>query len=598
MKLAFFIFLFPVLSFAASLEELAHSDEWLHLLHMRKNLFRQYESKVQGEGFFLSPDGHKNPLAELEETQKQMFGDNLEQAQKTQCHFLARRDFLLRKGAHEWQQKIQTCQFSKEWLTQLHATKLTLVFASSYMNSAASSFGHTFLKLQNPENTSGKELLDYGVNFSARTKETKGALYALYGLTGYFPGAFAMVPYHQMIKEYTHLEGRDLWEYELDFTPEEVQRVLFHLLELDQVYFDYYFVDDNCSFALLKLLEVGRPGLKLADDEEAFVIPLDTVKAVQPLVKDVRYRASLETEWRQRRDHLTPEQHAELVDFYHHPDPKKTQKLATETLSAATFLFSLKEIENHEKWKQINYELARERARRKQDSETQFQLQKPAESPDQGPHPSALELGYLNQDQKSYLLRGARLAFHEQMSRNVGASPFSHLEVLGFQWQSAYSNQFWLRRYRLLDMLSTQAIDAFEKPLSWSLTIGGDNSGLVPTEVRHQIGGGLGFSFDLFPDKMRFTALLTAAFRGSFEQQFLLNPGVDSRLWILWLPSFRTFAEHQYWKDPNTQVNEFSVFQVFDVTSQLELRAGWRSMHEGAGTSIEQSVSLVQNFLL
>lgn len=597
MKLAFLFFLISLNVQAQTWDSLAQSPEWLHLLHMKKSWSGKFQSSVQGGDFFISSEGSRDPEAELLATIQNMFQTDAETAARVQCRFLARRDFLLRRGDPKWKSQILPCRFSDQWLSTLHATKISIIFASGYLNSPASSFGHTFLKLQNPDNEGGKELLDYGINFSARTQETNGALYALYGLFGYFPGAFSMLPYHQLIKDYTHLEGRDLWEYELDFTPEEVQRILFHLLELDRAYFDYYFVDDNCSFELLKALEVGRPGLSLASEDEFFVIPIDTVKVIQPLVKSIKFRPSLDTEWVQRKEKLRPIQLQSLLDWYRSPSAEKIKNLDSETLSATQYLASLKELENREKWKNLNYEISRELALRGARSEN-AQIERPKHSPETGPDSSAVQLGLLEDGQESYLLSGFHFAFHDQLSRNVGVPPFSHLEVLGFQWQSSQFQQNLLRRYRLLEVLSTKALDGFEKPFSWTLSLGADNENESSQRLRHKALLGFGYSFDLLPGKIRWSHLLMVGTQQDLDQNFQITPGYDSRIWMLWLPEIRSLLQYEIYRFPSFQSQNFSAYQVFDLNRQLELRLGWKSLEESRNLQIEKSVFLVQNFLL
>ncbi|RJT69815.1 DUF4105 domain-containing protein, partial [Escherichia coli] len=55
--------------------------------------------------------------------------------------------------------------------------------------------------------------------------------------------------------------------------------------ELKQVRFDYYFFDENCSFRLLELMEIARPGIELTEQFPLTAIPTDTVRLV-------RYRAT------------------------------------------------------------------------------------------------------------------------------------------------------------------------------------------------------------------------------------------------------------------------------------------------------------------
>ena len=57
--------------------------------------------------------------------------------------------------------------------------------------------------------------LNYTVNFSADVTNSNDFLFAFYGLAGRYRGRFATVPYYIKIREYTDMESRDLWEYDL-----------------------------------------------------------------------------------------------------------------------------------------------------------------------------------------------------------------------------------------------------------------------------------------------------------------------------------------------------------------------------------------------
>jgi hypothetical protein len=83
-----------------------------------------------------------------------------------------------------------------------------------------------------------------------------------------------------MISEYSRLENRNLWTYQLDLSPKKTTRMVEHVWELRYVRFDDYFFDENCSFQLLERLEVARPSLRLTDQLPLTAIPADTVRAV------------------------------------------------------------------------------------------------------------------------------------------------------------------------------------------------------------------------------------------------------------------------------------------------------------------------------
>ena len=102
-----------------------------------------------------------------------------------------------------------------------------------------------------------------------------------------------MLPYYIKVREYSDLENRDLWEYQLALKPEEVERVVRHLWELLPAYYQYFFFDENCAYHLLGLLQVARPELELTKPFRWWALPSDTVRilAREPgLVANVVYR--------------------------------------------------------------------------------------------------------------------------------------------------------------------------------------------------------------------------------------------------------------------------------------------------------------------
>ena len=107
------------------------------------------------------------------------------------------------------------------WRTGISAEAVTLVYATAYLNSPASMYGHTFLRLSRATGD-GNPLLDYVMNFAADVDTENGLLYALKGVTGGFAGRFYVMPYYVKVQEYSNMESRDLWEYELTLSRAQV----------------------------------------------------------------------------------------------------------------------------------------------------------------------------------------------------------------------------------------------------------------------------------------------------------------------------------------------------------------------------------------
>jgi hypothetical protein len=551
--------------------EAAGSAEWLHLLHYRKKLFRGYESILHGQGYFLSDNGARDPLQELRASVEILFM----KTPSLQCEYLARTDFILRRWPH-FADTAVACRRFEDWKEKLGAQSVSLIFATSYLNSAGSSFGHTFLKLENPKNINRGELLDYGINFAARTKDTTGALYAWYGLLGYFPGSFAMLPYHHLIKEYTNLEGRDLWEYELNLSPQEVDRLLKYLLEMEKTYIDYYFLDDNCSYEILWALQAARPELRLVSDREAWMIPLDSVKIVERagLITQKRFRSSLMRRWQTQLQNLTPLQRADLksilsvVESKDDIDPEKLPDNVP-VIEAAQAYAAIRYYEEFEKGKKRNYLLARKRAQLPLAEEVKIPV--PEVSPDMTHDSALLELGSGRNLDQRYQSLHLHPAFHSWLSDDRGVSPSSELEVLDLEFRQ-YQGYSRLEEAHLLRILSSQAINEFFRPISWGFEISYEHYLIDSGLERPLIKGRAGYSVDPLKT-LRFSAFLTAGGQKNIDTEYSGVYGLEFRARLMIKPSLRLGIQYQIDRDGwQRTLEEILVEGVADITHQVEIK--------------------------
>ena len=272
----------PTVFERARAAQLAASPQWLALGHWRKTS-EGFVSEVDGPGFFLSPLGRRSPEDELRATLAAFAapvstGDDAEN-ESAQCLFPARRDFLWTALAITGDEIArQPCRKLAAWKAKLDLGGATIVFASAYMGNAASMFGHMFLKLRGRQNSGDRDLLNYGVSFFARTGAREANL--LLGLIGFYPGAFTLSPYHETLRDYAGLEGRDIWEYDLALSDAELERLVNHLVELEKTYFDYYFISENCSYQLLAALDAARPSLAFSRRFFWAAIPADAVRLI------------------------------------------------------------------------------------------------------------------------------------------------------------------------------------------------------------------------------------------------------------------------------------------------------------------------------
>ena len=281
---------------------------WHTLLFYKNGLFTGTASDVSNENFFLSPNGVINPQLELEASIDGLYFDG-KADDSPECKFPERYRWLRKKlGITEEKAPKPVCAAYEEWKNTLNIGQASLVFAGSYLNNPASSYGHTFLRLHR-KHTEGADLLDYTLNYAAYTKDDKGMLYAIKGLFGIYPGMFATTPYYIKIQEYRNAGSRDLWEFPLKLTEEETETLLRRAWEMGQFSYPYYFFPKNCSWALLPLLETVRPSARLEDKFHVAVIPSDSAKVIaQAFKSQAVYRPSLLKTVQWKRSQLSEEE--------------------------------------------------------------------------------------------------------------------------------------------------------------------------------------------------------------------------------------------------------------------------------------------------
>ncbi|KAK3603990.1 hypothetical protein CHS0354_026786 [Potamilus streckersoni] len=245
--LGIFVFLSPFRVFSDYREDLTRTAltqklyeqrYWHILLDYEPNLLGGYTSREDLPIYFLSPEGKTNPEAELISTLNAFFFPPEYTSNITglhpKCQFTARYKWLKEQlNFDEAQMPAVTCTNYAEWLKNLGTDRVVMVFPSADIKIPASMFGHTLIRIDNSRRKEGN-LLNYSVNFAASVniEETNVLFYSVLGIFGGYDGMFSMYPYHLKVQEYNEIDQRDMWEYELNFSPEEIDRFMARLWEL------------------------------------------------------------------------------------------------------------------------------------------------------------------------------------------------------------------------------------------------------------------------------------------------------------------------------------------------------------------------------
>lgn len=546
-------------------EKLAYSNQWLRLGHYRKSSFGSYYSPIQGH-FFISAKGSKDPEAELLATLDTLFSESSEENQ-AQCRYLARTSWL-KETLHIHPEDLVTCSKQEQWKNQLGAKVAYLVFAASDLSSAASSFGHTFLRLHNPLNKGKLDLLDYGVNYAAATGKEGGALYALKGLFGYYPGSYSMLPYHQKIREYTNLEGRDLWEYKLRLTPSEVEMIVNHLLELDDSYAPYYFSDDNCSKQILELIEVAKPDLDLSSSFADFVIPLDTVKLLEKkwLLENESTRPSLHSEWTTRYSHLSSSEQIATRDIIQTRQLNRSSFTGLDNRSKALSIeaslsyLAMTEYRDQKDLKNEKYVLSVARSQLGSITEP-IQIAQ-SKSPLSSLDSRAASIGYGKIDNADFYSFKWRRGFHDLLSDDSGLAPFSQLNFLSLDLQYRPTRQNWdLQQMTLLNIISTYPWSQLENPISWKVDVG------TQPKFAPYVSGGIGASFDLpLRHSARWANFLISE-NAHLTERASSNWGLESFVVNVWSDNIRSLLDVKFLYSPihSKSITDFSAGVSYSI---------------------------------
>ena len=274
---------------------LSQHETWLALLHYkRETVSRDVISQADDKKFFLHPNGKHDAKAELVANIHAFFKPS--QSGHAQCLFPARWWWLKQQLNYGRDYDVK-CPQLEAFMARVTADKLVLVFPTMYLSNPGSTFGHTFLRFD----TEGEaNLLSQTLNYAARTNKEDNILnYVRKGLFGGYTGFFRMRSYFETVQEYNNIENRDIWEYELSFTKNEMKQLLRHVWEINSVDFDYFFFKENCAYRMLALLDVIRAGMELTTGSKfsVYAIPVDTVRALDEvgLIKSRKLRASLVT---------------------------------------------------------------------------------------------------------------------------------------------------------------------------------------------------------------------------------------------------------------------------------------------------------------
>ncbi|RLA51851.1 MAG: hypothetical protein DRR42_09185 [Gammaproteobacteria bacterium] len=488
---------------------------WMNLVHykpLKLNPFRSqsatYSSFVDDERFFLADDGDTSPRAELLATLRGIFdrgqGDN-----HPQCRFPARLEWLSEQLNIDLDLLPSVdCPLYKQWRAMVSVGSVVLVFPAYHLNSPSSMFGHTLLRLDPSAEREHSDWLAYGVNFGANIPAGDNSLfYAYKGLTGGYPGQFIVAPYFKKIQEYNRVENRDIWEYPLNLTPSEAERLGTHLWELKDINFAYFFFLENCSYRLLELLEVARPTAELTDDYAVAAIPIDTVRSIDRagFIREYRYRPSIASQFRFQLSTLPKSLHPLIIELAENSTIVERQEFLV--LPENQQYRALQAAYNIVRYRQAKK--GRDQASAKHSlvlltALSTYPLHPPLEVPTPVPpeksHESkrlTLTRGRENNDNFSEV--GFRMAYHSLLDNRYGFLDGAQINIGSLAVRHYDDDTLKLERLDMADIISLTPKDDIFDSLSWRIYGGLERVNTKDERpLATHVTGGAGYAYDLW----------------------------------------------------------------------------------------------------
>ncbi len=488
----------------------AKSQEWHRLLHFQDaHWWSGAESQVDDDDFFLAADGNRSPKSELLATLHGFYAPlPAEPNQHAICRFPARWDYLSKVLALPAAPFANTqCTELSVWRESIKPHSVTLVFASAYLNSPSSMYGHTLLRIDAEDVSQGSKWLSYAVNFGAEVNADDNSLfYAYKGLFGGYLGFFSIVPYYQKIKDYNRIENRDLWEYNLNLSEEETNRLVMHLWELRNIDFDYYFFDENCSYRLLELLEVARPSVSLREGMEIRAIPIDTVRSViqAQMVESIEFRPSQALKIESTIAQLTPDLQRMALSIAAGESNLEDQHYQSLTPDQQALV--LRVAYQHLRYQERKQVRTKLQARRSLALLSQLSTlpkveinpQRPDYSPEQGHKTLLVGVAAGAADHEGYSELRLRASYHDLQDNAKGYLDGAAISIGELNLRKWEGDQVKIEDLNLISIDSHSVRDRFFKPLTWRVQFGMDRVYTAgDDDLTTQLNGGVGVTYGL-----------------------------------------------------------------------------------------------------
>jgi hypothetical protein len=434
-----------------TLIEFSKNKQWLKLLNYKS--VNSSQSYITSPDFFLTKAIDKSSINELKATVSAFYLPIAEHGtadEHAQCVFPARL-YLIQQHLNLnsfGKLPVIECPKYQLWRKQIKHNSVSIVFASGYMSNPASMYGHLLLKFGDVEKRN--QLLDTSLNYGAIVPDEENPLiYVLRGIFGGYDASFSDQQFFKHKHNYANVELRDMWEYKLALSSEDIDFIIKHLWEVLPTKFDYYFMDENCAFHFARLIELVLEQPIISQDS-LWVLPNSVATGLtkvmykeKPLLKEVKFVPSRETILHNYFEQLTVAQRgiassiifhdfSFLIEEYERLSNDE-KKIIVEALFQYINVVEKKNKPSN-KVNKSKRKLINERLKLPAGKAIHYTNLKKDNAPHLAREPSKFSLGILSVDQKkTYGTSGFRMTYFDDLSSSLGRSDYSNLEMFDIE---------------------------------------------------------------------------------------------------------------------------------------------------------------------
>lgn len=579
----------------ASVETLALEKQlylhktWSALLHAVDGA-----SPIKDPGFILSSDDFslKNELVATIQA--------LEENKEISCRFPARRLFIISAlNIHPERLPKANCIEYLTFQAKAPANKISIIYASENLSQPSSMMGHVMLKMSGQNDTGIN--VEHGISYFTELNSFNVPKIIWDSLVTGKEGYFQISPFQEKLDYYLNKEQRNVWEYQVNFTPKQSELFHAHLWELKGTEFKYFFNSYNCATFTKMLLRVGNADRINMDD--SWLSPIDVVKSAKSSGIIQSTKISPSNKWKIRMlssalDANTVNSVAAFIDSgekINIADLSDQDYYLTAQLADTYNRYSVQNGKyDFERWKKTNKSIGEFNSNRQHEYLLDLSDYK---SPLKTPDDSQISLGHKHFNQQNWLNFKYLPASHAIEDDNRQFFSENELKLMEFSLlANEESGAIKLNSWTLYSARSNVPWDSLTGGTSGHFTVGAQqhwNDQLQPS-LAANINGGIGYTYALSKDFNVYAMFNSGVGASSVGGYVYAEPEVGFYLYeILNMKTFASYKQiHNQQKSDKTQ-NLVSITQSFWPVKKWSIYADYQkrwnsiSSHEEYGLHLK-----------